>query len=1174
MLYKKLLLFFLLITLTIKAFPVTFVVTSNADSGPGTLRDALTQAAANGTSETDYINFNLPGSTETDFTITLLSQLPFLSSNLVIDGTTQTGNQLGVSDAKIEIQPSSTSSPFGAFVCVDVNAIEIYGLYIRDFRGSTFNNGFNQLGIPATAMYIETSDNIQIGAPGKGNVFANDSYTVYTNYTSIKDGTTETAYGVNNLKFYSNFVGVEPDGKTARGTIVFGVDVTFCKGTVEIGGADVARRNVFGPVYTAFSGYYTGRDRLFNTSFLIENNYFCYDVNGIPIQIPTGGAESLHAVFFDLSRLIFPSEYRTITYPYSFKVLNNKVQFPYSFQMSFLSGAVLFQGNSILNEPTTNQGAGSYIPGIGIYSTDSIKIGGINPGEANIIYGSQLYMLSRKSVLINHNSLYCVNYQAVWQPSTGYMEAPLVLPLININKITATSVSGTATPLSKVELFWDDDCQYCQPLTYITTLDADANGNWKYNGPIQKGVIASATLNGFTSLFTTSATSNTHSITHYSCSNGGNITVSSFINTGGYQWTNSSNQVIGTDTVINNLTPGNYTFTALNSTCSTNYNFTILDATPKINNSNITITQPSCSQITGAVSGLYLENFDVINDANTQGIYNIYTYKWIDAGGNTVGTSIDLSNVPAGTYTLEVSYKNQCTVTYGPIVLKNTTGPNINQSQAIIQPTNCGKATGSITNLGVTGTGTLTYAWLNSQQQTIGMDSVLLNQPAGTYTLKVTDNSQCGPVYSTPIQIPETNGISLDTSNVKITVASCSNNNGSIIGITIAGATQYQWANSNNTIVATTPDLQNAAPGNYTLTASNNFGCTAISKTYTIGQQAPTIFPGYPDVIYFACAGQSTGSVSVQADSLVKSERWVDSTGQTVGTGAELENVPAGTYKLYLTDKNGCESFYYSYDVLARQQLTIVEGSEQITNDQCGLNDGSITNIQITGGTPPYTYFWTDANNNTVSTSLDLLNVGPGSYTLNVNGGNCGLVSAAYTIQEQNNIIPAPSVNNVQLCSSGDALLKVNDPSSAYSYRLYSSETSVTPIDEQASGTFKIVVSTNTTYYVSQFSGDCESGRTVVQVSVGFTTANIANTFTPNGDGINDYWNITGIENYPAAIVRIFTRYGQQIFESRGYSTPFDGTYNGKPLPAGVYYFIINLNANCSLLSGSLTIIR
>jgi gliding motility-associated-like protein len=73
---------------------------------------------------------------------------------------------------------------------------------------------------------------------------------------------------------------------------------------------------------------------------------------------------------------------------------------------------------------------------------------------------------------------------------------------------------------------------------------------------------------------------------------------------------------------------------------------------------------------------------------------------------------------------------------------------------------------------------------------------------------------------------------------------------------------------------------------------------------------------------------------------------------------------------------------------------------------------------------------------------------------------------------------------------------------------------------------------------------------------------------------VNDYWQINNIANYPQALVQIFTRYGQKIFESKSYSLPFDGTYKGQKLPPGVYYYIINLNTNCSLLSGSLTIIR
>ena len=210
-----------------------------------------------------------------------------------------------------------------------------------------------------------------------------------------------------------------------------------------------------------------------------------------------------------------------------------------------------------------------------------------------------------------------------------------------------------------------------------------------------------------------------------------------------------------------------------------------------------------------------------------------------------------------------------------------------------------------------------------------------------------------------------------------------------------------------------------------------------------------------------------------------------------------------------------------------------------------------------------------------VSTTADLPGVGEGSYTLKVNDASgCGLVSAVYAVQNQNNDIPAPVASNVQLCSPGQALLQVSNPSAAYNYRLYDSEASATPIDQHANGIFKITVKENTSFYVSEVSGDCESARTTVQVSVGITSVDIANTFTPNGDGINDNWKIKGIENYPNATVQIFTRYGQKIFESKGYPSPFNGTLNGKPLPAGVYYYIINLSTNCNLLSGSLTIIR
>ncbi len=83
----------------------------------------------------------------------------------------------------------------------------------------------------------------------------------------------------------------------------------------------------------------------------------------------------------------------------------------------------------------------------------------------------------------------------------------------------------------------------------------------------------------------------------------------------------------------------------------------------------------------------------------------------------------------------------------------------------------------------------------------------------------------------------------------------------------------------------------------------------------------------------------------------------------------------------------------------------------------------------------------------------------------------------------------------------------------------------------------------------------------------------IPNAFTPNGDGINDTWDIIGLEYDPTAIVKIFTRYGQEVFESKGYPKPWAGDYKGKQLPPGVYYYIITAKSGSQIYSGPVTII-
>jgi len=84
----------------------------------------------------------------------------------------------------------------------------------------------------------------------------------------------------------------------------------------------------------------------------------------------------------------------------------------------------------------------------------------------------------------------------------------------------------------------------------------------------------------------------------------------------------------------------------------------------------------------------------------------------------------------------------------------------------------------------------------------------------------------------------------------------------------------------------------------------------------------------------------------------------------------------------------------------------------------------------------------------------------------------------------------------------------------------------------------------------------------------------IPNTFTPNGDGINDTWDVKFLNLYSNCTVNIYNRYGENVFSSIGYGIPWDGRYKGLPLPTGTYYYIIDLKSGIKPLSGFLALIR
>ncbi len=82
------------------------------------------------------------------------------------------------------------------------------------------------------------------------------------------------------------------------------------------------------------------------------------------------------------------------------------------------------------------------------------------------------------------------------------------------------------------------------------------------------------------------------------------------------------------------------------------------------------------------------------------------------------------------------------------------------------------------------------------------------------------------------------------------------------------------------------------------------------------------------------------------------------------------------------------------------------------------------------------------------------------------------------------------------------------------------------------------------------------------------------NTFTPNGDGVNDQWEIKYLDQYPGCILEVYTTQGQLVYRSVGYANKWDGTSNGKALPFGTYYYVIDPKSGRRKIAGYVTIIK
>ena len=292
-----------------------------------------------------------------------------------------------------------------------------------------------------------------------------------------------------------------------------------------------------------------------------------------------------------------------------------------------------------------------------------------------------------------------------------------------------------------------------------------------------------------------------------------------------------------------------------------------------------------------------------------------------------------------------------------------------------------------------------TYSWnnpSNSTTQDIG------SLTAGTYTVTVTDDNSCTATET--VIITEPTALSLSTTQVNV---SCNSGSDGSIDLSVAGGTApytYSW---NDAGASTTQDIGSLPVGTYTVTVTDDNGCTA-TETVTITE--PTAISLSSTQINVSCNGGSDGSIdlTVSGGTAPYTYSWNDAGSSTT---QDINSLPIGTYTVTVTDDNGCTA---TETVTITEPTSLSLSSTQINVSCNGGSDGSI-DLSVAGGTAPYTYSWDDAGS---STTQDIGSLPIGTYTVTVTDDNSCTATETVTITEPTALSLSSTQVNVS-CNGG-----------------------------------------------------------------------------------------------------------------------------------------------------------
>jgi gliding motility-associated-like protein len=658
-------------------------------------------------------------------------------------------------------------------------------------------------------------------------------------------------------------------------------------------------------------------------------------------------------------------------------------------------------------------------------------------------------------------------------------------------------------------------------------------------------------------------------------------------------------------TGLSSATAADPTVTLTNTTgapVTQTYTLTVTNATGCVSTGTVVVTvNPLPVALPGAAVAICSGGSATLGAAPVSGL----TYSWSPATGlssaSAANPTVTLTNTTTAattqTYTLTVTSAAGCTST-GTVVVTVTPLPVANAGAAV---TIC---SGNTTQLGANPVAGLTYSWSPST----GLSNSVAANPTVTLTNVSPTGTAITPTYTLTVTNAATGCVS--TATVVVTV------NAEILPGTI-GPNQTVCASS-TPVPLTSTTAPSGGYGTYTYqweSSPDNLTWTTVagatSATYAPSPLVATIY--YRRRINSgSCAEQISNAVKLELQpQLITGVTLATPATQCAGTSLVFTPVatnagPAPTFRWYVNNTLVASSPTYTSSTLSNGDVVRVEVVPTAGFCATSLAVASVT-INLTPISQPTVAILPRTSLPACSSTAVVFAVdsigSPGTsltYQWQVDGVSVsGATNPTFTSSTLRDgqvvtlVVTTPSACGTLTATSNPvkvSIIQNVDVEAGPDKTIVEGES--VELEGTANGSYPVIwtptqtlafpagnplrplasPTVTTTYTLSAKVGDC-TDESKVTVTV-LPRVRIPNAFSPNGDGLDDTWEIDRIAEYPNSRVIIFNRWGNKLFETTGYrrGNEWDGTIKGQPAPLGTYYYVITLG-NGKSYTGPLTIV-